>query len=1114
MRIAVLCLAAVVLVAGEVPPEIRRVVPQPPTIKLPPGEQPVEIISARYDLDVRGLHAETTATLVFRNPNRRALAGDLEFPLPDGATVCGYALDINGRMVDGVIVGKDQGRVILEAESRRRVDPGLVEHVRGNLFRTRIFPLPAQGTRTVRLTWVGELAVQGDEAAARVPLPRVALPVLDLRVQVEAGGREPQLGGFGNLALTRWRNGHAAETRLTAVTPGDDLLVRLPQLPRRLVVIEERDGERFVAIAEQPPALIPTAPAPPRRVAVAWDASGSRTTAGIAAGRAVLADLLRRWPATVVDLVVFRDVPEAAVACADAVALTAALDRVRYDGGTGLARLDLRRTAVPHADDAAWILLSDGLGTVGDGLPAGDDLPVHVVAVEATRDAGTLRLIASRSGGQVVDALALTSAIAAQRLAEPPLRLLRVDAAAGVLADVQIGHCQDRTLVLARLIADGEVTLIYGAAGAPVRTGAITVKAATAVPGTVIARAWAGAAAQDLAVFPAENRERLVQLGRRYGVVTPGTSLLVLESLDQYARHRVEPPATWPELRDQYLATLKGRVARDALRERDHRENLVRQWRERVAWWEGKHQPVRDDVEEAGVIVAGRRGGARAREAAPPVVPTTPPAIPAPARPASDPLPPSPGLAAATAAPAATGAGAASGRPIDASREAPQADDTTRGEHGGQPLGGADRRQAEAAKAKPGQDPAVGGTIAIQPFDPDAPYLRAITAAPAAEAYAVYLRERAARTGSPSFFLDCAGLFLARDAALGRRVLSNLAELRIEDPALLRVYAWRLVEAGDADSAVAVLRTVLRLRPEEPQSYRDLALALAERGRAADVAEGARLLHDLALRRPVGDGVLGETSVLHQAWDRFPDVEVIALEELNALLDRLATLPGAPAGPDLDSRLRRSLDCDLRVVMAWDRDATDIDLHVMQPDGTEAFYGRNRTRAGGLVSRDCTQGYGPEEYLLRSAATGSYQVRCRYYGSQSNHLFGPATVTATVFLNWGRPTQRRQVMTLRLDRQGEAVPVGVVQIGGGVAPVKPGEGAQRAVSRVMVQGLQRGLARDEIEARLGVPARVDSGGVTVLNYVLVDGGSVRIGCGPGLLWAREVLDGAERDLIR
>ena len=72
----------------------------PPTIKLPPGEQPVRLTRFEVHAVVVGLHAETTATMTFFNPNGRVLAGELEFPLPEGAAVSGYGLDIGGRMVD------------------------------------------------------------------------------------------------------------------------------------------------------------------------------------------------------------------------------------------------------------------------------------------------------------------------------------------------------------------------------------------------------------------------------------------------------------------------------------------------------------------------------------------------------------------------------------------------------------------------------------------------------------------------------------------------------------------------------------------------------------------------------------------------------------------------------------------------------------------------------------------------------------------------------------------------------------------------------------------------------------------------------------------------------
>ena len=173
---------------------------------------------------------------------------------------------------------------------------------------------------------------------------------------------------------------------------------------------------------------------------------------------------------------------------------------------------------------------------------------------------------------------------------------------------------------------------------------------------------------------------------------------------------------------------------------------------------------------------------------------------------------------------------------------------------------------------------------------------------------------------------------------------------------------------------------------------------------------------------------------------------------------------------------------------------------------------RNRTSAGGLVSPDCTRGYGPEEYLIRGALRGEHRLFVRYFGSQQTGLLGPAMVTATVFLDWGRPSERSSRLTLRLDRQGEQIPIGVVQVGEGVgggalAPTAP-------LDRARLAGLRRGMAQVEVEGLLGTPERRDGGGIVVWVYRLAGGATLRVGLGPELLWVREVVDGAERDLLR
>ncbi len=983
----------------------------PPRLQVAKGEAPIELASLDVHVAIHGLHAQTTETVVFHNRNARVLEGELQFPLPDGATVSGYAIDVDGQLVDGVVVPKQKARVVLETEIRRGVDPGLVEQVRGNVYRARIYPIPARGTRTVRLRWVSDLTTRREEAAYHLPLPAERLRGFSLKVEVVRAPVAPELsGGFGNLVLKQAQDRWVAEARFADVTPSRDLLVRLPKLPSRLVDVEPGEGrEAFFSVSDVIPAARPDTAAPPHRIALAWDASGSREASATERELAFLRSLLSAWPTTAVDLVVFRDRAERPVAFAAREGgrrLEAALRAAPVDGGTALAALDLRRASLPQADDALWILVSDGLGTLGEAMPHAGGVPVWTVTGATGADRALLRRLSAETGGELVDLVALDAAGAAAALTAPRVRLLQaIPSAADAIADVQVALRADRARVqiFGRLLAgEAELALVFGdGRGALERRIVKLRRDAAAVAGEsagVVATAWAQSRAEELGLFPDRNERELVALGQRFGLVTAGTSLLVLETLAQHLEHRIVPAATRKALLAQYLARageLEKQKERD---EKDQLERVVKLWNERVRWWETKFRVRASSPSEAKggatAAEASRRMGARREAPAPELAPSAPRAAPA--------------------------------------------------EMGDMAAGAAASREMRALQyeAKTAAEPQGGGSteasIAVKPWDPKVPYLESLRRAAPGQAYAAYLEARRQWAG-PAFFLDCAGFFLrAGDKALGIRILTNLAEARIDDAALLRVLGWRLAEAGELDLAAGVLEKVLRLRPEEPQSRRDLALVLADRAEAqdrpADVARAVDLLWEVG----------------RASWTRFPEIEVVALMELNRVLAR-AERRGwrqVAAAERVDPRLRKLLDVDLRVSLAWDADLTDVDLHVFEPDGDHAFFGHRETRMGGLVSHDITQGYGPEEYVVRRALPGAYALKVHYYGSGQQTLVGPATMVATVYTNWGRPDEKRQILTLRLDSPREMEEVGVVQVGGSA----PGARVERGRTCVLGQG--------------------------------------------------------------
>lgn len=972
-----------------------------------PGNKPVELRCLDLRATVRGLYATVETTLVFHNPNDRVLEGELVFPLPDGAAVCGYALDVDGALVPGVVVPKEKARVAFETEVRRGVDPGLVEAVRGNVHRTRVYPLPPNGDRTIRLSYVTPLPTDADGAPALfLPMPRTPLASRAVSIDVvNDNPAPPTLSGLGDARFARAESRWHVESSETDVAPADDLLVALPPLPDSFAADVETtpDGRAFFAISLPPPpkARRKTVPLYHAHVLVLWDASASRAAADHDREYALLAAIPDSPAFT---LHVLRDTHEPPIDFPSADALIAHLKKLDYDGGT-----DLSWTPKHRANRLA-LLFTDGIDTLSGAAPRKLRGIVPVVS-QTDADRESLR---QACGGRLIDLQIQSPEDAAQSALFPPDVLNALDGD-GVTAVQGIGRdCQGRIRILGELTADeATVTPVIGGRS----LDPVTLTRAAARPGTVLATAWAAARAESLAPRADNHADELLALGRAYGIVSPATSLIVLDSLDQWVRHEIEPPAALPELRAQWNDAMEKKRESDASAVSSHIDALGNTWRRHVEWWTdpAPFSPAHGNTQRPVYRQDPNTGFVEASEGAPH----------------------RPGLIRRLFA------GSANARSASAPADGMAAPDMDFAEGFAAPMAAMEVAEesafesfggpAPAEKSAGGRSTAPVARVTIKPWTPDVPYLDALRRArtPATRLKA-YLKARADWSASPAFYLDCADhLYSVGDAPLARRVLSNLAELRIDDPALLRVFAWRLRQAGELDLAVVQLRRVARLRPEDPQSFRDLALVLAERGQAnrsrADIEEAFALFRKVALT----------------PWQRHPTViAVFALEEHNALaawVDAQEWPEGAkpaPADP-LPEPFQTNLDTDLRIVMSWDADSTDMDLHVVEPSGEECYYGHRHTLSGGYLSPDITDGYGPEEYLLRHAPGGDYAIRAKYFASHQQSIVGPATLTVDVFTHWGRPAQTRQTLTLRLDKAKDITPIGSVTFTPPASPEKP-----------------------------------------------------------------------------
>jgi uncharacterized protein YfaP (DUF2135 family) len=108
----------------------------------------------------------------------------------------------------------------------------------------------------------------------------------------------------------------------------------------------------------------------------------------------------------------------------------------------------------------------------------------------------------------------------------------------------------------------------------------------------------------------------------------------------------------------------------------------------------------------------------------------------------------------------------------------------------------------------------------------------------------------------------------------------------------------------------------------------------------------------------------------------------------------------------------------LRVILNWTSDNTDLDLHVVSPDGQHVFYGNRVSPNGGALDVDVTTGFGPEIYATPAPVQGIYHVYVNYYGSgERRDVITVAQVT--IVQDEGSPREKQQVFRVPMRKPGE-----------------------------------------------------------------------------------------------
>jgi len=972
----------------------------------------VKLKKLSIDVQITGNIATTVMTMTFHNSSNRILEGELTFPMPDGVSISRYALDINGKMREAVPVEKAKATEVFENIERRRVDPGLLEKVEGNNFRTRIYPLPANGSRTIIVGYEEELGFTNENILKyHLPLDySQAIAEFSLKTTVFESIIKPELGEQpdGSFDLKANGNTYVGEINKTNYQPKNGLTINLPKRNNMPEVQLQKASSGYYFLVNVFPKTETRQKQWANQIGLIWDASLSGLQRNTEKEMELLDLIIKKKQNLTIQLGLvnngFKNAGRFVISNGNWSELKEKLKNLVYDGGTNFSAINAGSI---QADE--YILFSDGLSTFGKNT-VGLNKPVHCVNTALKADYSTLKFISMKTGGQFVNLNSMSVNDGFAQLNQQNLQFL----------GIKNGNSVRQTYPTMKVNVNGhfslagimnefntEFTLQFGFGNTVVSEQVVRLNPTEHGLSSIdVSRVWAQKKIAEMDIQYEENKDDIGVLSKQFGIVTRNTSLIVLENLDDYLRYDIAPPA---ELQQQYNAILKQRRTAILERKQDLINAAVAMTKELKTWWntdfyykepekqkekypdpgqrDVKGDPTADIVMPAPVGEGPRRDAVayqernRSRAESASAVRSSPPTV--------EKMEDRNALKEVVVVGYATQrkanvTGAVTTLSNDKVFGNPGA--ALQGRVAGLQVGGINSRSVP-------QQPA----IIIPEFKSDKDYMKSLIGKPDS-AYQAYLKMRSKYIATPMFYFDVANWFYQqKDSVRALTILSNIADLDLENADLYKTLAYKLKQTGNYRDEIFITQKVLQWRPMDAQSYRDYALALADNGQYQAALDN---LYKVLTQ-----------SYNTQIADRDQGIEEIIISEINNLIAKQGNKLSTKG---IDKRLIQPLPVDVRVVLNWNKNDTDIDLWLTDPTGEKGYYGNSKTKIGGRISNDFTSGYGPEQFMIKKAIKGKYKIEVNYYGDRQINISGPTTVTAEIYTRYATGKQQRKVIVLPL----------------------------------------------------------------------------------------------------
>ena len=909
------------------------------------------LVITRMDFNVKtvGFLAETEVTMTFANPNNGDMIGNFYLPIPENSRVSSYALDVKGVLIDAVAVEKIRARQVFEAITRRRVDPGLLEWSKGNNFKTRVYPIPGRGTRTIQVKILTEMKKSGEGFLYKFPLKfKDPTNILTLNVKSFCEDKPTVTSeDFKDISFSKEKdNSYSGLAKKFKLSP-PSIEILFPDKQKEWQYIhEDKDKTLYYLWAKEVKPLNLKRDVG-KSITLFWDASHSRNSSDRKKELEVLKGICAKFKEkTVIKLIVFRESFEPAknfdIIDRNSDKLTQYLSTVQYDGGT---LIDSSMIYEAGKAGEEIMIFSDGLSTLSN-FKSSKDLQQHVTIFNSSDNLDKLLFdrILVKNKGKFINLNNSKTEEAVERF----------------FGDDAQFDARGRNYIEQFPRNDQSISGLFVRTGLLNRSEQIetfSVDFKNAIEdsfsysisrndrkGSELIKSFFLIKKLDSLLIEG-NEQRILEHGLNNHLSTPFTSMIVLENYWDYVRYNIEPPESMPKWREDFLSRPPVKNENFKPSKKHIITQAKRRWSGFLNWFKTDYEYPENFAWQKSIFIIPDYMEAGLLE----VVETR----------------------------TAEGIGGSGADLVGGLSETGGSDGPMESDPFAE-----DDPFADPLDDPPADDKKVGEieTVSIvkKEWDEGAPEFLKMKASE--DPYGAYLVLKKQHGHTADFYLTSAKvLHSIKKIDEARRVAGNCAELMGNNVSYLRKLAFSLSEMKFHKLAARVYKMVLEERPDEPQSWRDLAMSYAagEEYRKAVV-------------------ILNNS--LSESFERF-EMKSILILDLNRVLT-LAASKNIKLYSIVDPALVKEIQMDVRAVLTWNADNYDINMSVVEPSGEVLSYAGYTSTIGGLISHDFNS-YGPEQYLLKKAMSGNYKFYLKAGSDRTQEVVGDVICRLDIYTDFG-----------------------------------------------------------------------------------------------------------------